>query len=280
MWADIRTKWIGIRYKLRKPLAEFLGTAVMIAFGCGAVAQKVFSENNSWFTVSLAWGLGVCIAIHVAGGVSGAHLNPAVTLALAIFRGFPWAEVPVYWVAQMLGAFVGALVVFIGNCSALRAADRESTMGIFFTGLLQKEVTTADAFVFEIIATALLLIIILSTTDQKNNPAGIVQPLTMGLSITLIGTTFGYQTGYALNPARDLGPRFFTAISGWGFGVFSRQDYYFWVPIVAPCIGAIVGAGFYDIFICSSDPKTKGTEHMDVILSSSDPKANSAENIC
>ncbi|KAF9284700.1 Aquaporin-3, partial [Linnemannia elongata] len=128
----------------------------------------------------------------------GAHFNPAVTFTLAIFRKFPWADVPIYWVAQLAGAFVGALI--------------------------------------------------------GNNPAGNLQPLIIGLSITLIGTSYGYQTGYALNPARDLGPRFFTALFGWGFGVFSRQNWYFWVPIVAPFLGAIAGAGIYDIFIHSSVP--------------------------
>ncbi|KAF9904654.1 hypothetical protein EC991_002528 [Linnemannia zychae] len=255
MWPGICTKWVEIRYKFRKPIAEFLGTAIMIAFGCGAVAQKVFSENNSWFTVSLAWGLGLIAAIYVAGGVSGAHFNPAVTFTLAIFRKFPWADVPIYWVAQVAGAFFGALIVYGSNRSALQAADRSTTMGIFFTGLQTEEVTTADAFVFEFIATALLLIIILSTSDEGNNPAGNLQPLIIGLSITLIGTSYGYQTGYALNPARDLGPRFFTALSGWGFGVFSRQNWYFWVPIVAPFVGAVTGACIYDVFIHSSIPK-------------------------
>ena len=173
---------------------------------------------------------------------------------MAIFRGFPWADVPIYWVAQLAGAFCGALIVYIGNLSALQAADRATTMGIFFTGLQTAEVTTADAFIFEVIATALLLIIIFATSDKGNNAAGSLQPLIIGLSITLIGTSYGYQTGYALNPARDLGPRFFTALAGWGFGVFSRQNYYFWVPIVAPFLGAIVGACFYDVFIHSSPP--------------------------
>ncbi|KAG0320145.1 glycerol channel [Podila horticola] len=254
MCTGVSTKWSGIRYKFRKPLAEFLGTAVMIAFGCGAVAQKVFSDDNTWFTVSLAWGLGLIAAIYVAGGVSGAHFNPAVTFTLAIFRGFPWADVPIYWIAQLAGAFFGALIAYGGNRAALQAADRTKTMGIFFTGLQTADVTTTDAFIFEFIATALLLIIILATSDKGNNPAGSLQPLIIGLSITLIGTSYGYQTGYALNPARDLGPRFFTALFGWGFGVFSRQNYYFWVPIVAPFIGAIAGACFYDVFIHSAAP--------------------------
>jgi len=254
MWTDISTGWSGIRYKFRKPLAEFLGTAVLISFGCGAVAQKVFSEDNTWFTVSLAWGLGLIAAIYVAGGVSGAHFNPAVTFTLAVFRGFPWADVPLYWVAQLAGAFFGAFIVYIANHSALQAADRSSTVGIFFTGLQTADVTTADAFIFEVIATAVLLIVVLATGDKGNNPAGNLQPLVIGLTITLIGTSYGYQTGYALNPARDLGPRFFTALAGWGFGVFSRQNYYFWVPIVAPFLGAIIGASLYDLFIHSTPP--------------------------
>ncbi|KAG0045173.1 glycerol channel [Gryganskiella cystojenkinii] len=251
---SISTKWSEIRYRFRKPLAEFLGTAVLIAFGCGAVAQKVFSDDNTWFTVSLAWGLGLIAAIYVAGGVSGAHFNPAVTFTLAIFRGFPWADVPIYWISQLAGAFFGALIVYGGNRAALQAADRDTTVGIFFTGLQTPKVTTTDAFFFEVIATALLVIVIFATSDKGNNPAGGFQPLIIGLTITLIGTSFGYQTGYAINPARDLGPRFFTALSGWGFGVFSRQNYYFWVPIVAPFVGAIVGACVYDLFIHSVAP--------------------------
>ncbi|KAF9100053.1 hypothetical protein BGX27_000497 [Mortierella sp. AM989] len=258
----IHKKWREIRYKLRKPFAEFLGTGVMIAFGCGAVAQNVFSTDSTYWNVSYCWGIAVTIGIYISAGISGAHLNPAVTLALAIYRGLPWIEVPVYWLAQFLGAFCGALTVYITNCSYFKDTDRESTLGIFFTSRSTSHVTTTDAFVFELYATALLIIIIFATTDNHNHPAGIVQPLIMGLSITLIGNTFGFQTGYALNPARDLGPRFFTAISGWGFSVFSRQDYYFWVPIVSPLVGAVCGGGIYDLLIHSKD-HTHTQDHTD-----------------
>ncbi|GJJ71681.1 hypothetical protein EMPS_04031 [Entomortierella parvispora] len=254
MWTGISTNWTGFRHKFRRPLAEFLGTAVLIAFGCGAVAQKVFSEDNTWFTVSLAWGLGLIAAIYVAGGVSGAHFNPAVTFTLAVFRGFPWAEVPIYMVSQFLGAFFGAFIVFLGNRPALQAAERSTTTGIFFTAPQTPDISTWDAFLFEVIATALLLIVILATSDKGNNPAGNLQPLIIGLTITLIGTSYGYQTGYALNPARDLGPRFFTAIAGWSFHVFVQQSHYFWVPIVAPFLGALIGACFYDVLIHTSEP--------------------------
>ncbi|KAF9999316.1 glycerol channel [Entomortierella chlamydospora] len=251
---EARSKWAGVRHKFRKAFAEFLGTAILVAFGSGAIAQLVFSPNNSWFTMSLGWGLGLTFGIYVAGGVSGAHLNPAVTLAQAIFRGFSWAELPIYWIAQFAGAFAGALIVYITNYSAIQAADPSATVGIFITGLQTKDVTTTAAFIAEFLGTALLVLVILSTSDKGNTPAGNTQPLIIGLSLAAIGTSFGYQTGFALNPARDLAPRLFTALFGWGFGVFTRQGWYFWVPIVAPFLGAIGGAFTYDLLVYSSGP--------------------------
>ncbi|KAF9899385.1 hypothetical protein BX616_003071, partial [Lobosporangium transversale] len=183
----------------------------------------------------------------------GAHLNPAVTLTQAVFRGFSWAEVPIYWAAQFLGAFVGALIVYIANYSSFKGLDNDATIGIFITGP-QKYVSTGTAFFVEFVGTALLLIAILATSDKGNLPAGNFQPLVLGLVLVLIGDSFGHQTGFALNPARDLAPRLFTALFGWGFGAFSRQGWYFWVPIVAPFTGALGGAFIYDLLIYSSGP--------------------------
>ncbi|KAG0056172.1 hypothetical protein BGZ83_006081 [Gryganskiella cystojenkinii] len=249
-------KWAGIRHKFRKAFAEFLGTAILVTFGSGAIAQLLFSDNNSWFTMSLGWGLGLTFGIYVSGGVSGGHLNPAVTLALAIFRGFDWAEVPLYWAAQFAGAFAGAFTVWVANCAAIHAAKEhhKSTIGIFVTGPQSDSVSTLTAFTAELLGTALLVLVILSTSDKGNTPAGNVQPLIIGLSLTAIGTSFGYETGFALNPARDLAPRLFTAIAGWGLEAFSRQSYYFWVPVVAPFIGALGGAFAYDLLVYSSGP--------------------------
>ncbi|KAI1318849.1 glycerol channel [Mortierella claussenii] len=236
------SKWAGVRHKFRKAFAEFLGTAILVTFGSGAIAQLVFSSNNSWFTMSLGWGLGLTVAIYVAGGVS------------AKIRGFAWAEGPKKWLAQFAGAFVGALIVYITNYSAIHAADPKTTVGIFVTGLQNEGVSTTAAFISEFLGTALLLLVILSTSDKGNTPAGNLQPLVIGLSLTLIGTSFGYQTGFALNPARDLAPRLFTSLFGWGFEAFTRQGWYFWVPIVAPFAGAIGGAFIYDLLIYASGP--------------------------
>ncbi|KAG0003004.1 hypothetical protein BGZ65_002135 [Modicella reniformis] len=248
------SKWSNIRRRFRKPFAEFLGTAILVAFGSGAIAQLVFSTNNSWFTMSLGWGLGLTFGIYVAAGVSGAHLNPAVTLAQAIFRKFPWAEVPGYWFAQFAGAFAGALVVYVTNYSSIKESDHSSTIGIFVTGLQSEDVSTTAAFIAEFLGTAFLVLVILSTSDKGNTPAGNVQPLIIGLSLAAIGNSFGYQTGFALNPARDLAPRFLTLICGWGVEAFSRQHWYFWVPIVAPFLGAIGGAFAYDFLVYASGP--------------------------
>ncbi|KAF9290793.1 glycerol channel [Mortierella alpina] len=226
---EARSKWAGIRHKFRKAFAEFLGTAILVVFGSGAIAQLVFSHNNSWFTMCLGWGLGLTFGIYVSAGVSGGALNPAVTLVMAIFRGFEWAEVPIYWLAQFSGAFVGALVV------------------------------TAAGFVAEFVGTALLVLVILSTSDKGNTPAGNMQPLVIGLSLAAIGNSLGYQTGFSLNPARDLAPRVFTAIAGWGADAFTRDEWYFWVPIVAPFLGALGGAFTYDLLVYSSGPSPLNT---------------------
>lgn len=181
-------------------------------------------------------------------------MNPAVSLAMVIFRGLSWADFVIYSIAQFAGAFAGALVVYITNYSAIKDAAAEATIGIFITGRQTDAVSTGAAFFAEFLGTALLLLVILSTSDKGNTPAGNTQPLIIGLALTAIGTSFGYQTGFALNPARDLAPRFFTALFGWGLDAFTRQGWYFWVPIVAPFLGAIGGAFTYDLLVYSSGP--------------------------
>lgn len=181
-------------------------------------------------------------------------MNPAVSLAMVIFRGLSWADFVIYSIAQFAGAFAGALVVYITNYSAIKEAAAEATIGIFITGRQSDAVSTTAAFVAEFLGTALLLLVILSTSDKGNTPAGNTQPLIIGLALTAIGTSFGYQTGFALNPARDLAPRFLTAIFGWGLEAFTRQGWYFWVPIVAPFLGAIGGAFTYDLLVYASGP--------------------------
>jgi MIP family channel proteins len=250
---------------LRETAAEFLGTFVLIVFGVGVVAQVVLSGGTSgqYLSINVAWGLAVTMACYVAGGVSGAHLNPAVTLALAVHRGFPWRKVAPYVVAQIAGAFVAAATVYATYHEAFAHFDGgvrqisggQGTAGIFATYPQTYLSTFPGGFIDQIVGTALLVLVIFGITDRRNAPApGSLTPVIVGLLVLLIGMTFGYNAGYAINPARDFGPRLFTAIAGWGSGVFTTAGGWAWVPVVAPCIGGVVGGAVYDFFITRHYP--------------------------
>jgi MIP family channel proteins len=248
----------------REAAAEFLGTFVLIVFGVGVVAQTVLSReaNGSYLAINLGWGLAVMLGVYVAGGVSGAHLNPAVTLALAVKRGFPWAKVPPFVFAQVAGAFAAAALVYLTYHEAFTAFDggtrqilgTHGTAGIFAT-YPQPFLSTSGGFIDQVVGTALLMAVILAITDQRNNatPAWLT-PVVVGGIVVAIGVSFGFNAGYAINPARDLGPRLFTAIAGWGGGVFTAASAWWWVPVVAPCVGALVGAMTYDLLVTRHHP--------------------------
>jgi len=241
----------------RELLAEFLATFVLIAFGVGVVAQVVLSQQaaGTFLTINFGWGLGVTMGCYVAGGVTGAHMNPAVTLALALYRGFPWRKVLPYTAAQVAGAFAASLVVYLTYQEALGAFDGgvrqvlgpQGTGGIWATYPQPFLSTFPGGFVDQVVGTALLVGVIFAISDARNvpPPAGLA-PLLVGLLVAAIGMSFGFNAGYAINPARDFGPRLFTALAGWGAEVFRAGHAWWWVPIVAPCAGAVVGGWVYD----------------------------------
>lgn len=251
----------------RELFAEFLGTFVLIAFGAGVVAQVVLSgeKNGGYLSINLAWGLAVTMGIYVAGGVSGAHLNPAVTLALAVRRGFAWAKVIPYSIAQIAGAFTASAVVFFVYREAFDHFDggtrivtgAKATAGIFAT-YPQPFLSSFGGVVDQIVGTALLMLVILAIGDARNNaPTGNLAPFVVGLLVVAIGMCFGFNAGYAINPARDFGPRLFTFLAGWGAEVFRAGNYWFWVPIVGPLAGGVVGALIYDGLIGNLLPAEK-----------------------
>src|SRR4029453_18567259 len=212
--------------------------------------------------INIGWGLAVMLGVYASAGVSGAHLNPAVTLTLALTRGFPWAKVAPYLAAQMAGAFVASAGVFLTYREAFNAFDGgvrqvagvQGTGGIFAT-YPQPFLSLFGGFIDQVVGTALLMATILSVGDQRNNaPPGWMTPVLVGGIVTAIGVSFGFNAGYAINPARDLGPRLFTAVAGWGGGVFSASNGWWWVPVVAPCIGAVAGAFTYDVLIATHHP--------------------------
>ncbi|WAQ99001.1 AQP10-like protein [Mya arenaria] len=255
----------------REALAEFLGTFILLSFGDGSVAQMLLSQGElgSALSIHLSWGLGVMMGVFVAGGVSGAHLNPAVTGAMACLGRLPWRKAPVYMLAQYLGAFIAAACVYLVYYDALAHYDggvRDlSSAGIFAT-YPQTYVTSWNCFGDQIFGTALLLIGILAITDPDNMaPSKAMTALCVGLLVVAIGMTFGLNCGYAINPARDLGPRIFTAIGGWGLEPFNVRNYnYFWIPVVATHLGAIIGSLVYQLCVGFHWPRQASDAQMNV----------------
>lgn len=255
-------------------ISEFLGTFVLIAFGTGVVAMAVaglpysgrgagITTDADWLLITFGWGMAVTFGIYVAGGVTGAHINPAVTLAFASFGKFPWAKVPGYIVAQVLGAFTGAALVYLNYRDAILALEADQgitrdggagSIGIFVTGPAAYFPDYWGPVVSEITGTAFLLIFVFAVVDLLNlPPKANLAPLIIGLAVFAIGMSFGSGSGYAINPARDFGPRVFTWLAGWGDaafpGVQGNVDAYWWVPIVAPIIGGVIGAAIYTFVI-------------------------------
>jgi MIP family channel proteins len=253
-----------LRGTSREAAAEFLGTFILIVFGVGVVAQTVLSRQatGSYLGINIGWGLAVMLGVYTAGAISGAHLNPAVTVTLAVTRGFPWRKVPFFVLAQMAGAFAAAAVVFLTYREAFDAFDagvrqiggEQGTAGIFAT-YPQPFLSIAGGFVDQLVGTALLMATILAVTDPRNTPPpSWLTPVIVAGIVVAIGVAFGFNAGYAINPARDLGPRLFTAIAGWGSGVFTAGGGWWWVPVVAPCVGALAGALVYDVLITRHHP--------------------------
>ncbi|WP_321475161.1 MIP/aquaporin family protein [uncultured Paludibaculum sp.] len=244
---------------LAELVAEFVGTMIILLFGAGVVSMVVLFGTGTpgevvsggYTNITLAWGLGVTFGVFVAGKISGAHLNPAVTLTLAVFRGFSWAKVAPYCVAQSLGAMAGAALVFFNYRLAFLQFDPnlEKTAGIFTTFPAFPQALSAGFF-DQVLGTALLLFLIFAVTDERNQPvSGNLAPVVIGLIVVAIGMSFGKLHGYAINPARDIGPRIFTVMAGFRNNGLTDNTGIWWIPIVAPLAGGLVGGGCYDLLI-------------------------------
>jgi glycerol uptake facilitator protein len=240
-------------------IAEFLGTLVLILLGNGVVAMVVLFPSShpgeiahgGYTNITLGWGLAVTMGIYIAGKISGAHLNPAVTVALALFRGFPWRKVLPYCLAQSAGAFAAAALVYWNYLPAFHQVDPqlERTAGVFTTFPAFPTLPQAG-FLDQVIGTGLLLLLIFAITDEFNSPPGAnLTPLMVGLVVVAIGMSFGAMHGYPINPARDFGPRLFTALAGFRNNGLTNGARVWWIPIIAPLVGAVAGAALYDFGI-------------------------------
>lgn len=235
--------------------AEFAGTLILILFGVGVVAQITTTPDGSagsYDSVAWAWGLGVAMGVYVAGRISGAHINPAVTIAFAAYEGFPWRKVAPFVLAQTLGAFVAALIVRVTYADFIRSVDPNltETQGIFSTSP-GDPVSIPTAFLDQVVGTAILVFVIFALVHPRNKgPMANLAPLMIGLLVVAIGMAWGSNAGYAINPARDFGPRLASFVTGYDTAwVTGDGTPYWWLPIIAPIIGGLVGGGLFKLLI-------------------------------
>lgn len=259
---------------VREFLAETLGTFALVLFGDGAVAQVVLGKNarnddffGGFLNICLGYGLALMVGICISGGVSGGHLNPAVTIAMAAVRKLKPIQIPIYMAGQYLGAFLAALVLWGEYADLIKLAEATQsaknstsysglTMGIFasYPSFPVAQVTTVSLAMDQLLGTALLLVIILAVTDEDNMKisSGMV-PLTIGLGLTAIHLSFGLNAGSAINPARDFSPRLLTFLAGWG-EAFTAGQSWFWIPWLLPHLGGILGALVYQFMVAVHHP--------------------------
>jgi len=229
-------------------MGELIGTMLLIILGDGVVANVVLNkskgQNSGWIVITAGWGFAVAMAVYAVGQVSGAHLNPAVTIGLALIGKFSWSQVAPYIVAQMIGAFLGAVIVYITYLPHWAATeDKGAKLAVFSTGPAIPN--TPANLLTEIIGTFVLLLGILAIGTNQFTQG--LNPFIVGVFIWAIGLSLGGPTGYAINPARDLGPRIAHALlpipgkgdSDWGYS---------WIPVVGPIIGGALGALFFHFF--------------------------------
>jgi glycerol uptake facilitator protein len=261
MGKAVQSKGVGVRGG--ELLSECMATFIILGLGDSAAAMYTLYDpspyQQAYWGVCIAWGLAVTLAIYVTGAVSGTHANPAVTLALTLFRGFPKAKVLPYVAAQIAGAFLGAAIVYvlfspvIDHYNDLHHLSRSmdgGAAGVFFTHP-GAGITPLHAFVDEIVLTGILVLGVFAITEEFNTlaPAANTGALMIGLLVATIGACAGYLEAWPINPARDLGPRFFCYLSGWGSQAFPGPQNYWWVPVAGPLLGGVAGGGLYQSVI-------------------------------
>jgi len=275
------------RVEKKEFFAEFLGTLVLMIFGLAVNAQVSLGDQQygTYLSINIGWGLAVVFGVYVAGGVTGAHINPAVTLALAVNRQFPWSKVLPYMAAQFIGAFLASALIYVVYVEAIDAYEvavaqeivvQESTeevtevmavtaeespprtmktAGIWATYPRQlstrRWISNWSGFLDQVVGTALLLLCICALTDERNMaPKSNLAPLLIGAVVLMVGMSMGANCAYAINPARDLSPRLFTWLAGWGDQVFrSPNTTWYLVPIMGPFLGGIIGVQLYRLMI-------------------------------
>ncbi|CAI4228674.1 unnamed protein product [Auanema sp. JU1783] len=261
---------------IRELLAECIGTFFLLLIGNSANVQAAVAAGGNSTSCHIAWGIGFMFAVFLAASISGAHLNPAISFAQWLLGNVPFWKLPMYMFAQVVGAYLGSAVTYFGHHDDLHKIDggiryvtgSKATAGLFTT-FPSAHMSVWGSFLDQVIGTAILSGLICLITDKRHQiPSAFVPPLAGGI-MSMVAMTYGANGGFAINPARDLGPRLFCLCSGYGWEVFSFNNYgYFWIPIVGPFVGALIGAWLYKLFVglhgmnevleVSDAPSTKG----------------------
>ncbi|KAG7382925.1 hypothetical protein PHYPSEUDO_004221 [Phytophthora pseudosyringae] len=257
---------------LRECLAEFLATVLAIAFGLGGIAQSaLWSGGGDVMTVSLGWGVAVMLGTFVADSVSGAQIISVITVTNAVYGRLPWWKVPGYMLAQMLGAFVGAALIYVLNAQKIRREDpNQETMYKLFITYARDGVSNYTAFYTEVLACACIMLASYAIKDKRNRwPGNRGTPFALALLVTAISCAFSTNSGLGMSPNRDFGPRLFTYVIGYHM-VFTEDSYYFWIPIVAPLVGGVIGGGLYILLVEMQhpEPPQKATTDRERLLES------------
>ncbi|XP_039574782.1 aquaporin-7-like [Passer montanus] len=256
---------------VRGMLAEALGTFILMVFGLSSVAQVVLGKGNSgqYLSINIAFGIGVTLGIYAAGRISGAHLNAAITITQCVLGNISWTTLVAYITGQFLGSFTAAATVFALYYETIYAYTNGSftvtgptATAMIFSTYPASNVSLKGAFFTEFTATVMLILGILVIHDEKNNAATKgAQPMLTGVLVLGIGLGMGLNTGYAINPSRDLPPRIFTAIAGWGTAVFTAHHSWWWIPVTAPILGSLFGVLVYKLCIDFHNQPGHETEH-------------------
>lgn len=257
------------RYRAREFLAEMLACILLLVVGTSVDCQVTLSQSmgsnaGSYTNQNWAWGLAVASTIYLSGGRSGAHCNPAITLGLAVYRGFPWKQVPIYWAAQLLGSFLGAAITYGIYLPALdnyeggrhiRTLSGPHGTGRLFVTVPELVFTRASGFGTEVAATSILMAMILAVGDETNAPPSDgLSALILGLVVVMIGMSLGWPTSYAISPSRDLGPRIFLSMVGYGSDLWTHNSYWWLYGPICGCLaGALLGGLLYDLAIFTGE---------------------------
>ncbi|XP_057370632.1 aquaporin-3-like [Daphnia carinata] len=262
---------------VRAAVAEFIGTFVLVTIGSGSVAQSQLTdgEKGDYFTINWGWAIGCSLGILVSAKASGGHLNPAVTMALAVGKDFPWKRLPVYWCAQYLGALVASGTVLgvyyeaiamykVDGQFRINANASEPGSAAIFANYPAAHSSVITGLIEEILCTTIFMLVICVVTNPKHlKVPSYLQPLYIGFTLLAVGVAYGSNGGYALNPARDLAPRLVSYLGGWGKRVFSFRGYnWFWIFLVGPHVGAILGVGIFHFLILEKDQTPETTNEI------------------